>query len=196
MKNQLSAAGLHQRAARRDRDRVRVRAPLEAKRRTGRAGERRCRRARHDVDLLLLGGDLLHRKRDRGTRDVGDHVDAFGVVPSAGDVAGEIGLVLVICGHHFDLLAEHAAAEILDRHFRGFDRPLAAKIGIGSGLVVENADLDALRGRGRARKQSARCNRGKRRLGYPRLAFHASLPVRSPVWEFEMSRPSGSLFIA
>ena len=60
----------------------------------------------------------------------------------------------------------------------------------------KNADLDALRGRGRARKQSARCNRGKRRLGYPRLAFHASLPVRSPVWEFEMSRPSGSLFIA
>ena len=38
--------------------------------------------------------------------------------------------------------------------------------------------------------------RGRPYMGYPRLAFHASLPVRSPVWEFEMSRPSGSLFIA
>ena len=38
-----------------------------------------------------------------------------------------------------DLLTKHAAAEILNRHFRRFDRPLAAKVGIVSGLIVENA---------------------------------------------------------
>ena len=97
------AAGLHQRAARRDRERVRVKGPVEAIGRAGRAGDRRRRRADDDVDLLLLGGDLLHRKRDRGRREVGDHVDAFGVVPAARDVAGEIGLVLVIGGHQLDL---------------------------------------------------------------------------------------------
>jgi len=51
--------------------------------------------------------------------------------------------VLVVGVNEFDLLA--ATAEILDRHFHGFDRPLAAKIAVGSGLIVEDADLDALR---------------------------------------------------
>jgi hypothetical protein len=36
-----------------------------------------------------------------------------------------------------DLLAKHAAAKILNRHFRGFNRPLAAKISVDSGLIVE-----------------------------------------------------------
>ncbi len=149
-------ACLHQRAARRDRDRVRVTTPMEAVGRAGRVRERRCRRAHHDVDLLPVGGDLLHGKRDRRRREVGDHVDAFGVVPAAGDVAGEIWLVLVIGGHQLDLLAEHAAAEILNRHFRGFDRPLAAIVGIDPGLIVENADLHAFRGRLRHQQASRR----------------------------------------
>ena len=42
----------------------------------------------------------------------------------------EVGLVLVIGGDHLDLLAEHLAAEILDRHLRGFNRILAAVVGI------------------------------------------------------------------
>ena len=155
------AAGLHQRAARRDRERVRVKGPVEAVGRAGRARDRRRRRADDDVDLLLLGGDSLHRKRDRGRREVGDHVDAFGVVPAARDVAGEIGLVLVIGGDQLDLLAEHAAAEILDRHFRRFDRPLAAIVGVDPGLIVQNADLDALRRRRRAREQAA-CDERRR----------------------------------
>ena len=43
-----------------------------------------------------------------------------------------------------DLLPEHGAAEILHRHLRGLDRPFAAKIGVDAGLIVENADLNAL----------------------------------------------------
>jgi hypothetical protein len=144
-------AGFHQRAARRDRERVRVIGPVEAVGRAGRAGQRRCRRGHDDIDLPLLGGDLLHRKRYRRQREVGDHVDALDVVPTARDGGAEIGLVLVISVDQLDLLAKHAAAKIVNRHFRGFDRPLAAKIGIDPGLIVEDADLDALRRRRRAR---------------------------------------------
>ena len=186
------AAGLHQRAPRRDRERVRVKGPMEAVRRAGRARDRRRRRADHDVDLLLLGGDSLHRKRDRGRGEVGDHVDAFGVVPAPRDVAGEIWLVLVIGGHQIDLLAEHAAAKILDRHFRGFDRPLAAIVGVDPGLIVENADLDALRRRRRAHEQAI-CAEGRgRQLNQPYLANHHFLPVPRLARGSHQRRPTGS----
>jgi hypothetical protein len=53
---------------------------------------------------------------------------------------------------HLDLVAEHLAAEILHRHLGGLERPFAAVIGIDPGLIVQNADLDALRRRRRAIK--------------------------------------------
>ncbi len=64
---------------------------------------------------------------------------------AARDGGREIDLILVIGADQLDLLAKHAAAKILNRHLRGFDRPPAAKIGVDSGLIVEDADLDALR---------------------------------------------------
>jgi hypothetical protein len=68
------------------------------------------------------------------------------VIPAPRDRARQIRLVLVVGGDDLDLLAEHLAAEILDRHLGGFQRIFAAVIGIDAGLVVEDADLDALRG--------------------------------------------------
>jgi hypothetical protein len=105
------------------------------------------RRGHNDIDLFPLGGDCLHRKRNRGQGEVADHINAFDVIPAARDGRSEIHLVLMIGVDQLDLLAEHAAAEVLDRHLRGFDRPLAVKVGVGSGLVGKNADLDAFRGR-------------------------------------------------
>jgi hypothetical protein len=64
---------------------------------------------------------------------------------AARDGGSEVRLVLVIGGNQLDLLAERPAAEILNRHFRAFDRSFAAKIRVDPGLVVEDADLDALR---------------------------------------------------
>ena len=75
---------------------------------------------------------------------------------------GEIRLVLVIGGDELDLLAKHLAAEILDRHLGGFDRPFAAVVGIDAGLVVEDADLDALRKGRRGQQQSRRCDSGQK----------------------------------
>jgi hypothetical protein len=59
----------------------------------------------------------------------------------------------MVGGDDFDLVAEHLAAEILDRHLGRLERPLAAVIGVDAGLIVQNADLDALR-RGRTSEQS------------------------------------------
>ena len=158
---------------------MRVIGPVEAVGGAGRARDRRGRGADDDVDLLLLGGDSLHRKRDRRRGEVGDHVHAFGVVPAPRDVACEIGLVLVIGADQLDLLAEHAAAEILDRHLRRLNRPFAAEIGVDAGLIVEDADLDALRRRRRARDQGACHDGGGRQWECPEARSQSFLPLRS-----------------
>jgi hypothetical protein len=77
--------------------------------------------------FFFSAGDLLHRKRYRRQREVGDHVDALGVVPAARDGGGEIWLVLVISVDQLDLLAKHAAAKILNRHFAASTDPLPPK---------------------------------------------------------------------
>ena len=109
-------------------------------------------------------------ERDGGGRQLGDHVDVFDIVPAPRDGAAEIRLVLVVGGDDFDLLAEHLAAEILDRHLGGLERPFAAVIGVDPGLIVQNADLDALR----------RCRRGEQktthRNGGQQSRLHLFLP--------------------
>jgi hypothetical protein len=136
----------------------------------GVAGQARRRRTDHDVDLLLFLRQLMNRERDRRGRQLGDHVDVFDVVPAPRNRAGEVRLVLVIGGNDLDLMAEHLAAKVLDRHPGGFERPFAAVIGIDPGLIVQNADLDALR----------RCRRGEqknsRRNGGQRSRLHLFLP--------------------
>ena len=136
------AARLHQRAAGTDRERVGVVGPVEAVGLAGVAGEPRGRGTHDDVDLLHLPGEIVDRERDRGGRQLGDHVDALDLVPAPRDRGREIRLVLVVGGDDLDLLSEDGAAEILDRHLRRFDRPFAAVVGIDPGLVVQDADLD------------------------------------------------------
>ena len=102
----------------------------------GRAG------ARVDEDLVLLLGDLVDRERDRRGRHVDDHVDAVLVVPLAGDVGGDVGLVLVVGRDDLDLDALAGGVEVLDRHAGGDDRAFARQVGIDAGAVVQHADLD------------------------------------------------------
>ena len=125
-----------------------------------------------DIDLFPLGGDSLHHRHDRG--QVVDHVDALGVVPAARDGGGEIKRFLVVGVDQLDLLAKHAAAKILNRHFRGFDRPLAVKVGECSGLIGEYADLDALRRGRRAHKHTAGGDDGGPRAGRFRVEYAAA----------------------
>ena len=53
------------------------------------------------------------------------------------------------------------AAEIFDRHLGGFERPLTAVVCIDAGLIVEDADLDALRQNGRGKREAARGDGGR-----------------------------------
>ena len=59
-------------------------------------------------------------------------------------------------GHQLDLLAQHLAAKILDRNLGGLDRIFAAIFGIDAGLIVQDADLDALRRRDRMVRRGRR----------------------------------------
>jgi hypothetical protein len=52
---------------------------------------------------------------------------------------------LVVGGDELDLDIAELALHVLDGHPRGRDRPFAAEIRIGAGLVIEHADLDAER---------------------------------------------------
>src|SRR5436305_1031026 len=63
--------------------------PVESVGLTGVAGEARRCRAHDDVDLLLLLRKLVNRERDRRGRQLGDHVDAFDVVPALRNGAPE-----------------------------------------------------------------------------------------------------------
>jgi hypothetical protein len=79
-------------------------------------------------------------------------------------------------GDHFDFLAEHAAAKILDRHPGRLDGIFAAVIRIDPGLVVQNADLDALRRSRRRQQKAARRNRrqpSRFHLGFPWVSVPA-----------------------
>ena len=94
----------------------------------------------HD-DLVARLGDLAGGKRGRRRRDVKDHLDALVVEHVAGDVGGEVGLVLVIGRDDLDLAAQHLAAEILHRHFRGGLAARPGDIGVEARHVEDAAEL-------------------------------------------------------
>ncbi len=155
------AAGFHQRAAGAERQRVGIVGPVETVGLAGVAGQARRRRTDHDVDLFLLLRQLVDRERDRRGRQFRDHVDVLDIIPAPRNGTAEIRLVLVIGGDDFDLLAEHLAAEILDRHLGGLERPFAAVIGVDPRLIVQDADLDALRRGRRGQQKTTRRNGGQ-----------------------------------
>ena len=127
---------------------------MEAVGRAGVASDPRGRGTHHNVDLLLFLRQLLHGERHRRGGELGDHVDTLGIIPAPGNRGGEIGLVLVVRSDDLDLLAEHLAAEILDRHPGGLQRIFAARVGIDARLIVQDTDLDLCRS-GRHEKHCA-----------------------------------------
>ena len=61
----------------------------------------------------------------------------------------------MIGDEELDLLAEHRAAEILDRHARHFDRAGPGQIGVGAGLIVHDPDREAV-GRASERRRGGK----------------------------------------
>ncbi|MEE9927668.1 MAG: hypothetical protein PBU43_06095 [Microvirgula aerodenitrificans] len=117
---------------------------MDPVRRTFLVGQRGRTGAVVDDDALLLRAELLHADADRRVQQVDDHVHALGVEPFARLGHADIGLVLVVGRHDLDRLAEHLAAEIVDRHLHGRDRALATDGRVHAGHVGQHADLDAV----------------------------------------------------
>ncbi len=92
--------------------------------------------------------EIDQRERHRGIGDVEDRLDALFIEPLAGDVEADVDLVLMIGDHHLDRLAEHRAAEILDRHLERLHRTRPGEIGVGAGLIVHDADGERAFGEG------------------------------------------------
>ena len=134
--------------------RIGVVGPVHGVGRAGDAGDVGAAAAGIDVDLVLLAGQRGDRQRDRGGRHVEDRVDLLVVVPVAGDVDADVGLVLVVGGDHLDRLALHLAAVVGDRHLDRGQRALAGRVGIEARHVGEHADLDDVVGNLRARRSA------------------------------------------
>ena len=83
------------------------------------------RGGRCQEDAVLLLGDFLHRKHNRGIGHVDNGVHAVHVDPAPRYRGADIGLVLVVGMDDLDRLARGPAAEILDCHARRFDRAFA-----------------------------------------------------------------------
>jgi hypothetical protein len=97
--------------------------------------------AGEDHHALHLAGQVLHRQCDRGVGHVQDQVHLVILVPAARGRHADVDLVLVVGRDHFDGLAQHGAAEILDGHLHGFHAKLAGQVGHHAGLVAQHADL-------------------------------------------------------
>ena len=95
-----------------------------------------------DVDALFL---LRHLGQRQGHARVGaaqQHAQVLCVNPLARLGGGNVGLVLVIQRQQLDGLAQHLAAEVVNRHLNGNCTVLAVYVCIVAGHVGDKADLD------------------------------------------------------
>ena len=130
------------------RDAVRpvVGVPLDAVRRARFAGEVGGRGRVEDDDPISRFREILDRQRHARIGDVEDRADAALVVPLPRDLKADVDLVLMIGDEELDRLAEHGAAEILDRNPRHFDRARPGQVGVGAGLIIHDPDREAVGG--------------------------------------------------
>ncbi|MGY3647227.1 hypothetical protein ACVWW2_002518 [Bradyrhizobium sp. LM4.3] len=119
----------------------------------------------------------------RGDRHVDDQIDLVDVVPAPRDGAADVGLELVVADDDADRLAEHGAAEIVDRHLRRRHRTLAGRCRGRAVHVGEHADLDDVVGnlrhcgaRQQRCRQERRCKAGSDRQSKSRW-LHACPPL-------------------
>ena len=93
-----------------------------------------------DDDPVASLGQILDRQPHARIGDVEYRPDPALVIPLPRDGEADIDLVLMVGDEELDRLAQHGTAEILDRHSRHFGAARPGEVGIGAGLVVENAD--------------------------------------------------------
>ena len=144
-----------------DRKRTGVEHPLHRIGRTELAVKIRRAGRMGDEQFLLFVGDILHREADGRHRHVHDQVDLLDIVPAPRDCAADVRLQLMIADDYRDRLAQHLAAEIVDRHLRCGNRALSGRRRGRAVHIGEHADLDDVVGNLRERR--SRCqHRGRK----------------------------------
>ena len=126
------------------REHVGIERPLDGVGRALRPGQIRGRGRRGDEHLVLLACDTVHRQRNRGVRQVEQHVHAARIAPLSGDRGADIGLVLVIGKNHVH--GEAVIAEFLHRLPRRGHRSRSPDVTERARLIVQHADADGLAG--------------------------------------------------
>ena len=164
---------LDQQPHQRDAVRPIVGVPLDAIGRARLAGEVGRRGGIEDDDPVARLGEVLDRERDARIGDVENRLDAPLVIPLPRDGEADVDLVLVVGDQQLDRLAEHRAAEILDRHPRHFNRARPGEIGVGAGLVVHHPDREAV---GCARRQR-RSGEGQQKADGENSPNHGAAPM-------------------
>ena len=129
-----------------------------------------------DEELLAVVRHLLNGQPHGGDRHVDDQIDVIGVVPLPRDPCRDIGFDLMIGGNHRDRLAQHLAAEIVDRHLRGGDRSETCRRRGRSGQVGQHTDLHCVIGKLGERKSAGKDDRNCK-ASEP-YTTHVFLPLR------------------
>jgi hypothetical protein len=88
----------------------------------------------------VVANDLVHRQRNRGIREIRDHVYALVLNPSPRNRCAEIGLVLMIGGKDFDIATGGSAAMVFDRELCAEDGTGTLIVGIHPGHIVHHPD--------------------------------------------------------
>ena len=164
--------------------------PVHAVRRAGLARQLRGGGGRRHHQPVRLLGELDHPEGDGGVRDADDQVDLVLLVPAPRDAHPDIHLVLHVGGDHLDGLAEPAAPEIRHGHPHREQVAGSRVVRIGTGHVVEHADLHhpVLGGGGRGQSHHG-AERHHRRLEPAHRVSSSVLREQGQRSPFSESRP-------
>lgn len=113
--------------------------------RVGRAfGSRQISRAdaRRDHDAVILLCEVYSPQCYRRIGEVKYRINVVDFIPMPQDVQADVGLVLVIPEHKLDRTAIDLASELLDRHLRGLDGPVAGQIREHTRHVGQHTDFN------------------------------------------------------
>ena len=139
-------------------------------------GQGRAARADDEQRHFLHCSDFRHADIDPGVGSAEQHVEAMLVRPLAELRRPDVGLVLVVRGQRHDLLTEHRAAEVRNRHVDGLDPACAEHVRVHAGHVIDVTDHD-LSARGQRCARPCRGRQRRRHSNRQRPQFHGLLLV-------------------
>ena len=123
-------------------ERICVVGPVNKRRRALRAGQNGACSPGDDQRLAALLCNLVNGQGYRRVGDIHDEVNAIDLIPAAGNVGTDVGLVLVVCKNKLYRLSSNLVVQFFKRHFCRLYRTGPRYIGVQAGHVRQNTNLD------------------------------------------------------